>query len=51
MSSGDSESLVVVISVQLRIAFLAMTPEMTVGSLFETKDSVRAREVASVPPR
>jgi len=39
------------ILVQSKIPFLTMRPAIRCGSCFDTKDSVRAREVASVPPR
>jgi hypothetical protein len=39
------------IEVQSKIASRAISPEMVVGSCFEGKLSVRAREVARVPPR
>jgi len=48
----DSEGVSVVeIDVQSKTASRAMRPEMVVGSCFEAKLSVKAREVARVPPR
>ena len=47
-SEGVSETE---IDVQSKTASRAMSPEIVVGTCFEAKLSVRAREVARVPPR
>lgn len=49
-NSGEGVSEVE-IAVQSKTASRAMRPEMVVGDCFEAKLSVKAREVASVPPR
>lgn len=48
---GDEEGREVPIPVQSKMAFLAIRPAIRRGVCLVLKDSVRARVVASVPPR